>query len=67
MCRSLERIPVVIALRIENGLEFIADGFTDAEEIAAGTDPLDANSTPIPEPTSILLQLTALLTLAGLP
>ncbi len=42
------------------------DGFTDAEEIAAGTDPLDMNSTPAPEPTSVLLQLTALLTLAGL-
>ena len=41
-------------------------GFPDAEEIAAGTDPLDMNSIPAPEPTSVLLQLTALFTLAGL-
>ena len=42
------------------------DSFTDEEEIAAGSDPLDINSIPAPEPTSVLLQLTALLTLAGL-
>ena len=42
------------------------DGYPDAEEIAAGSDPLDMNSIPAPEPTSVLLQLTALLTLAGL-
>ena len=42
------------------------DGFTDEEEIEAGTDPLDSNSIPAPEPASVLLQLTALLTLAGL-
>ena len=32
------------------------DGFSDAEEIAAGTNPLNADSIPIPEPNTALMQ-----------
>ena len=42
------------------------DGFSDDEEIAHGTDPLDASHFPVPEPELFLLQLAAILTLLGL-
>jgi uncharacterized protein (TIGR03382 family) len=40
------------------------DGASDGEEVAAGSDPLDPSSTPIPEPASSWLAVSALLTLA---
>ncbi|MFP6627782.1 MAG: PEP-CTERM sorting domain-containing protein, partial [Myxococcota bacterium] len=42
------------------------DGFSDAAEIAEGSDPLDASSIPVPEPASTWLALAALMTLLGL-
>ena len=42
------------------------DGFSDDEETAAGSDPLDAQSTPGPEPAAGLLGLAALASLGAL-
>ncbi len=42
------------------------NGLGDALEMILGTDPLDPDSTPVPEPASVLLQAAALLTLLGI-
>jgi hypothetical protein len=42
------------------------DGFDDGEEVAAGSDPLDAGSTPSPEDVPALSPLLRLLLIAGL-
>ena len=42
------------------------NGLGDALEMILGTDPLDPDSTPIPEPASVLLQAAALRTSLGI-